>query len=74
MMRMLKPNRKFKRDYDHLFRKDPAAANLLLLMAELANERGAVELGEFPEVELQKLMAARFDDPRAYHLQRGPKR
>jgi hypothetical protein len=67
------PNRHFRRDYDRIYRKDPAAANLLLLMAELANERGTVELGEFPEVELQKLMAARFYDPRAYQLPGGPK-
>jgi hypothetical protein len=68
------PNRRFRRDYDRLFKKDPAAANLLLLMAELANERGEVRLYPFPEVELQKLMTARFDDPRAYHLPGGPKR
>jgi len=68
------PNRRFRRDYDRVFKKDPAAANLLLLMAEIANERGKVHLGAFPEVEIQKLMTARFNDPRAYHLPGGPKR
>jgi hypothetical protein len=68
------PNRRFRRNYDRIFRKDPAAANLLLLMAELANERGEVRLDAFPEMELQKLMAARFDDPRAYQLPGGLRR
>ncbi len=68
------PNRKFKRDYDRIYRKDPAAANLFLLLAELANQDGMVHLTACPEIELQKLMAARFSDPRAYQLPGGPKR
>lgn len=65
------PGRKFKRHYNRLFRKDPAAANVLLLLAELADERGEVRLETpFPEIEIQRLMAARFDDPRAYQLGR----
>lgn len=68
-MRMFKPNRKFKRDYDRIFRKDPAAANVLLLLAELADDKGQVKFAwPFPEAEIQRLMAARFDDPKAYQL------
>lgn len=65
------PNRKFRRDYDKIFKKDPCAANLLLLLAELADENGNVVLpANLPEIELQKLMSARFDDPKKYHLKR----
>ncbi|MBN2569990.1 MAG: hypothetical protein JXB42_11225 [Deltaproteobacteria bacterium] len=64
-------NRKFRRDYDRLFRKDPATANLLLLLCELANERGEVQV---TDEELCLLMNARFEDPRAYQLPGGPKR
>ena len=56
-------SRAFRRDYARLFQKDPAAANVFLLLAELADE-----------VEIQRLMAARFEDPRAYQLSGGPKR
>jgi hypothetical protein len=72
-MTLFTPSRRFRRDYDRLFRNDPAAANLLLLMAELANERGKVHLVPCSEVELQKLLTARFDDPRDYQLPGGPK-
>ena len=68
------PNRKFRRDYNRLFKHDPAAANVFLLLAELADERGLVQLGPRPEAEIQQLMAARFEDPRAYQLLGGPKR
>jgi hypothetical protein len=62
-------NRKFKRNYNRLYRKDPAAANVFLLLAELANERGSIRFETpFPEIEIQRLMAARFSDPRAYQL------
>ncbi len=71
---MFKVNRRFRRDYDRLFRKDPAAANVLLLLAELADERGEVHFDGPPEVELARLMAARFADPRTYQLPGGPKR
>lgn len=67
-----KPNRKFKREYDHIFRKNPAAANVFLLLAELADEKGQIKFAwPFPEAEIQRLMAARFDDPKAYHLEGG---
>jgi hypothetical protein len=68
------PNRKFRRDYSHLFKKDPAAANVMLLLAELADEKGQVRLGPCPEAEIQQLMTVRFEDPRAYQLPGGPKR
>ena len=69
------PNRRFRRDYDRLFKKDPAAANIFLLLAELANEKGQVNFETpFPEAEIQRLMVARFNDPKAYQLPGGPKR
>ncbi len=64
-------NRRFKRDYDRLFRKDPVAANVFLLLRELADAKGEVALGPCPEAEIQQLMAARFTDPRAYQLPGG---
>ena len=74
-MSAFSPTRRFRRDYDRLFRKNPLGANIFLLLAELANERGEARLETpFPEVEIQRLMAARFDDPRAYQLPGGPKR
>lgn len=60
-----KPNRHFKRDYDRLFRQDPAAANVFLLLAELADKKGQVETNE---AELACLMAVRFTDSRVYQL------
>ena len=72
---MFVQNRKFKRDYDRLFKKDPAAANVLLLLAELADGKGQVIFDTpAPEEEIQRLLAARFSDPRAYQLPGGPKR
>ena len=70
---VMKQNRKFRRDYDRLFRHNPAAANLLLLLAELADERGQVRLGPCPESEIANLMEACFDDPKAYQLPGRPK-
>ena len=35
-----KPNRKFRREYKRLFKKDPLLANTFLLLCELANEKG----------------------------------
>jgi hypothetical protein len=60
-----KPKRKFKKDYDRLFKKDPLAANTFLLICELADERGQVVTDE---QEIADLMAARFEDPREYAL------
>jgi len=63
-----KPNRKFKRQYDRIFRRDPAAANLFLLLAEQADEKGQVKTDE---KQLAELMAARFDDFKEYQLWQG---
>jgi len=68
------PSRNFRRNYDRLFLRDPAAANLILLLSELADQNGQVRLGPCPEEELQTLMAARFSDCWAYQLSGGPKR
>ena len=69
------PSRRFRRNYDRLFKRDPGAANVFLLLAELADDKGQVRLETlFPEVEIQRLMAARFTDPRAYQLPGGPRR
>jgi len=67
-----KPNRKFKKEYDKIFKRDPLAANTFLLLCELANEKGQVRLagtseGEVGE-EVQKLLIARFNDPKEYAL------
>ena len=44
---------------------------MMLLLCELADEKGLVKTDE---AELARLMAARFDDPRAYQLPGGQKR
>ena len=69
------PSRRFRRRYDRLFRQDPAAANLMLLLAELADEKGQVQFDNpDPAAEIQRLMAVRFEDPRSYSLRGGPRR
>ena len=60
-----KPNRKFRKKYDSIFRKNPEAVNLFLLLAELADEKGQVETDE---KQLAELMAARFEDLKEYAL------
>lgn len=72
-----KTNRKFRRHYNRLFRKDPAGANVLLLLAELADEHGKVQF-DTPDAaaEIARLMAVRFTDSRSYQLPLpgGPKK
>ncbi|HNZ31928.1 MAG TPA: hypothetical protein PKJ25_07530 [Smithellaceae bacterium] len=69
---MNRPNRKLKRAYDRIYRKDPAAANVFLLLTELAGGQGQIKFDTLcPEQEIQRLMRARFDDPLAYQLPRG---
>jgi len=58
-----KPSHEFKREYDRLFRKNPLAANLFLLLTELADDRGRVQASD---KELADLMAARFNSPDEY--------
>lgn len=65
--------KRFRRDYDRLFERKPEAANLMLLLAEKADKSGNILLLMPPGAELAKLMAVRFDDPRAYALPGGPK-
>ena len=65
-------SRKLRRDYNRAFRKNPAAANMLLLLCELADDKGQVIVKD--EEELARLFNARFDDPRSYQLDGGPKR
>ena len=68
-------SRHFRRDYDRTFRKDPLAANIMLLLCEFADKNGYILIDSpFPEVEIQRLMTARFEDPRAYQLPGGPRR
>ena len=60
-----KPNRRFKKDYDRLFKKDPMGANMLLLLCELADDKGQIVTNE---VEIAELMTVRFEDPEEYAL------
>jgi len=72
-MTIFTTNRHFRRRYNQIFQHSPLAANVFLLLTELASERGDVRLeSPFPEAEIQRLMAARFSDPRAYQLEGGP--
>ena len=61
-----KPNKRFKRDYDKIFKEDPQVANLYLLMCEMANESGQAVFKD--EEELAELMAIRFEDVGEYAL------
>jgi hypothetical protein len=58
-----RPNKRFKRDYERLFRQNPEAANLFLLLCELADERGQVVIDE---TEIAVLFNTRFDDPQKH--------
>ena len=72
IMEKFKPNRKFKKEYDKLFKQNPVGANVFLLLAELADEKGQVKiLGTTKKdvaKEIQRLLIARFDDPEEYAL------
>lgn len=63
-------NKTFKKDYNKEFKRDPIAANLFLLLCELANDRGEIHFSpnENPAKILNKLMSIRFEDPKAYQL------
>ena len=60
-----KPNRRFKKRYNRLFKNDPLTANTYLLICELADEKGQVMTNE---AEIAELMAVRFEDPEEYAL------
>ena len=66
-------NRHFRRQYRRLFKQDPMGANLFMLLAELADERGQVHLGPDAEAELVVLMQARFENPAAFQFSGRPK-
>ena len=59
-------NKKFRRDYDRLFKKDPLAANTFLLICELADRTGQAIIDK---QQLAELMAVRFNDPSEYALE-----
>lgn len=61
-------NKKIKKNYDRIFQTNPEAANLFLLLCELADKRGRVIASE---AELASLMAERFPDPREYAFGRS---
>ena len=62
---MFWPNKRFRKKYDKLFKKDPEQANLFLLLCELADEKGKTKTDP---TELAELFAARFNDPKGYSL------
>jgi len=65
------PNRKFRRKYRQLFKDNPLAANLFLLIGELSGPDGKIILPadqDEMEKELQILLSARFEDPREWQL------
>jgi hypothetical protein len=64
-------NRRFRKKYRQIFRKDPLAANLFLLLCELAGPDGKVILPADPRAidrELASLMQARFEDQEGWQL------
>jgi len=69
-MSPFKPNRKFRRNYNKLFKRDPLAANTLLLLCEMADEKGRVETDP---MEIAQLLAVRFEDPHKEYALGGKK-
>ncbi len=64
-------NKKFRKKYQRIFKKDPLSANLFLLLCELAGPDGKVILPKDPgaiDQELASLMQARFEDPHGWQL------
>ncbi len=64
-MTTFRPNRKFKKQYDRLFKNDPLIANTFLLICELADEKGQIVI---QDEKLTRLFSARFDNPNEYAL------
>lgn len=62
-------NRKFRRDYDKIFKTDPIAANIFLVLAELSDINGQIlfDTATMP-ADIDKLLSARFNDCSAYNL------
>lgn len=73
---MIIQDRKFRREYDSLFKKEPLAANVMLLLCELADEKGIInfEINYPTDAEIKRLLLARFNDPYAYNLPGGVKK
>ena len=67
---MFTPGKRFKKDYDKLFKEDPVSANLMLLLCDIADENGKFIIAEPVEDEICRLMSARFNDVSAYQLER----
>ena len=70
-MTKMKISKSFKRKYDRIFKVDPVAANMLLLLKEMANSKGQIELyGSDDECmsKLTYLMNKRFPGPVKYEL------
>lgn len=58
-------SKKLKKHYNRIFRENPEAANLFLLLCELANTKGRVITDEG---DLACLMDKRFKNPKEYAL------
>jgi hypothetical protein len=67
-MAQFKPSRAFRRQYNTLFKKDPCAANMLLLMCELSDDDGRLVIAEPVAETLTMLMNRRFRDPTVRQL------
>ena len=68
---MKKYNSKFKKAYKKMFKKNPVAANMMILFMDIADENGQFTLeGNKDEQadQLMMLMAARFNDVEEYQL------
>ena len=65
---MFNPNKKFWKDYNKLFKRDPRDANIFLLLCELADEKGRVEIDE---EDLTTLANLRFPDASLHQRKEG---
>lgn len=65
---MFNPNKKFWKDYNQIFKRDPAEANLFLLLCELADEKGQVEIDD---EQLTLLANIRFPDSTRHQRKDG---
>ena len=64
-------NKKFKQDYDKIFKEDPLIANTMLLFMDLADGNGRFELPANEDeaaTEINMLLFARFENPEEYQL------
>jgi len=68
-------NKKFRNNYDKIFKLDPVAANILLLLAELSDKNGQIRFDrETMPTDIDGLLSARFIDCSAYNLDKGGRR